>query len=1300
MKVAGMLSRLVLPAVVAGILFTLFSCKDEPSNGKKDIGKDVVEDVGGDVPLDRIEEDKKGDAVEFVPSDLDAKKDEPAPPVDVIDSADAAEEIEDTGFDAKPLCQMACQTHQDCEGLFKDLGVCEKAFCLTDQFCAQDDNPDNDKQCKPDWVDGCCVGPDDPECDDNNICTDETCVNNVCGHESASPLPEGCCKNEQFLFLDFEGVQVGMMPPEEKVYQKDSKPNDNVFWSVQESPCGTGKALYLGDPVCKTYYNGEFQECNPIAEMPCTEETADVDCPGQTCLKNKGTCLANPMPSQVKLELIAPEINPPADALTTLIFKLWMEAEYFQPGPEDLDLDWDALKVYAIPTQGPEEELYVSEVVENSTGGACITLGADLSAYAGQSLSIAWRFDTVGGEKNHHKGIYLDDIAVRTYCVEDTCLSNAKCDDDNKCTADQCAEFVNQDEGGLCLNEQGDDDCVECTDVTVCEVNNPHENPICFPSFCVKENPEDEEGVCQWPPDPDCCNPEQLADEPVYDEGFEAGVGTDKVPAGWKVEAQPDEEVKWQVVNKASCNESPEVPDADALGLYFGDPTGDPNDPVAGWNYDCGQAHCFGSVSTGWIDLASADESAFLKLTFLVKLGTEWDTATDPSEFVPKTGIDLLTVEAIPEDAGVAPLPLWNSDAIYGSTHGECVPIWADLTPMMGKKIRLKFTFDTSDSTPPFNTFFGALVDEISITQTCDQICTLDADCTQGGDCKQGTCTDGVCSYSIIPDCCTKAINPDCDDLDDCTADSCNLDTKTCLHEYSGDPQCCTPKDPLALESFEGEGVVDPTQKDPEAWMVPFPEDAPGLKCADQDCTNDVAEGGKESCANCPADCGPCTTGWQVVSHNCFAGDSCLYFGNPTKWTYENSVVGKGNLPAFGQMASAPFVFPEYGMPKVEFMLWLETEHCTGYELFVEPQAWDILRLKTMVADTPDSKVWSKPKEVWTSMAWDIKGCTKNQFTGQVEHWLVELGLDDPAYKGKAVKFLFEFDTLDDQNNAYEGVYIDSFKVSSQCIQNYECFSPAECGEATPADPNCSIETCDKKNHKCGSKPNTFKDGCCEQESLAKYDFDGPCGIEGWQAKPPAAGVKWQVHNGGGVCEGQCSLYFGNKTNYQDANGQPVSGTAYSPHIDLTDKNEIEVSFSLWVDVVDQEYWLDSISFGMDSVVVQDPVGLEQEIWHKPCNELVDVDPANGCLDPLNPTGDCLDYGCETLMMKQCVPYSFTVKVDACDEPGEKWPECYDWIPGIDRTAVFFFRFDSGDAAGNKGEGVYVDNFQVKTTCL
>lgn len=1198
-------------------------------------------DTGKDLPDIKPDEVAPVDIKEIKPDDVDIKQpDEVEEDVEVV---------------VTNPCQYPCETEDDCKGVLEGEDECYEAICDWSEECADWNNEQGNPtasafQCMLQKIGECCT---DAECDDDSVCTaNDRCDDHECKYDTPDPLPAKCCQNLVLLSLDFDD---GAWPLDPGVfYVEDIKfPDDNVIISPVDSSCCGSTALYFGDPECRTYYTGSLVDCQPVEMIQCTPATEDEDCPEPNPTCSNSHCVPDVAPEPVHMRAVAPEINLPADALVAVQFKLCLDTE---PSPSSNPL-YDGLKLLAEKTNGDLIELYTTYELDGTTDSECVRVAADLSQFADQSINLIWEFHTVDNNLNTFEGIYLDDIMVATFCS--TCTKKADCDDEDWCTVDSCVVFANGTFGsGFCVYDEAMPYCTTCGNIADCAGHGPHPLPSdaeCWPASCVQvPGLTTEVNFCEWTPNPECCIPAELPPA-LYTEGFESGES-----GSWKADDPLGNNVSWHLKDGAG---SPLGAAPDTFGLCFSN--------ASCTSYDCGVNLCEGSIVSPAFQLDGIPENAFVKLTFDLSLSTEWDEGG----FVPGTGIDTLMVEVVKEDATT--VEVWNSDVVEGSTHGEWVPVWADLSAFKGEKISLKFTFSTADVSPPKNDFPGPKVDEIRVEAVCKQVCTKDTDCP-ATDCANPVCVDGKCATEPVAECCTEVVNADCDDGNDCTDDSCNLVTQICKHVFSGDPQCCT-----ANPSVYGEAFGEAALKD-MGWFLP----ETGDNCGDLFCDED-----EETCATCPSDCNTCPVTWQLVDKDCFTPPNCLYFGNSENWNYNNN-----DEKAYGRVFSAPVMLPEYGTPVVSFHLKLDTEHSDVCKFFVKPNNLDRLLVYAQTAPAVDSTTWTPYQggaPIWHSMDWAFKGSTAtNQGGTCVVDWkTVEFGIDDSALAGKAIRFVFEFDSFDAAFNAYEGAYIDDFKIRTICNVAYDCFSGLECGESNPAAPDCTIESCQAimpaTGGTCVSVPNAGDPACCEQPVVdsAFYDFDPGCTLEGWSTDCNGL-VCWQVHNSQNYTEnGSCSLYFGNPLTMNFNNGgSPAKGTIISPEVDVTGLTQAEVSFWLWMDVEDPYWWLDNLTLEIDYVVLPDlgmpPMNDGFELWRSPCHSEEDTECSE--IPPLTP---CDELGCEVIPKKQWVLKTVLVdltKVNWVAEP---------------HIAVFKFTFDSVDENSNSSTGVYVDDFQVTELC-
>lgn len=1238
------LSRKLLLSLSCLLVVSAFACSPGGSNTNTDVVEDTTgQDITPDAP-DLLEDVDLvlPDVADVQEVDLTvADNDSEVPPLDVQDVDNVEPDIADIQPDENN-CTMPCAEDDECVGAFPgESTFCMKERCLWDAGC-------NAFQCQLKRTPADCCD-DDGDCADDNACTlNEACLSDHTCTFVWNEEDPACCINQSIRSLTFDD---GLLPPTSKLQIVDHNPADVVTWSVQEDPCSSGMALYLGDPTCKTYYNGQMYNCQPVEDLDCTAANADLVCPTAQCNTVTGKCIPATLPGRIWADVVLPEVVIPADSLASVKFDLWIDTEPTSPGTPYL---FDVLEL-KVEIGGVEQEVAFTSEEQKSTDGTCITFAADLSIYAGMAVDLKFSFDTNDGTNNFYKGIYLDNLVVSTYCTP--CTGLAECEDLDVCTTDACVPFSNEEGGaGFCDNVKVDPYCWPCGEAADCTDHGPYpEDTFCWPGSCLTS------GICSWEPNPSCCEEANLSDNFV--DGFESGT----LPAGYTVQGDGTL-VGWTVRTGAGSPEAVSESDYDLFGLYYGNP--------ATGTYDCGTNHCEGSVRTPSIDLGNVDPTAYVMLSFDLKLSTEFD-AVDPEDYpednAHTTTIDVLYVEVVRENGAV--VEVWNSDVVQGSTHGAFARMYADLSAFKSQEISLRYRFSTGDVSPANNGFGGVWVDEIKVESVCHSVCSADSQCGSEGECSVGVCQAGLCSTQLIEDCCTQNVNPSCNDGDSCTVDSCNFATQTCSHVFSSDPSCCTAYPAIYTMDFEG--------VDASSWTVP----QSGATCGDGFCAE------TENCHTCQTDCLACPVAWRLTDLRANSGSQSLYFGNPEafNYAYVNPQSGVAER-TYGTIVSPAIQLPPFGIPAVSFNVWIDTEHTQAFESFVEPNEFDNLNLYVQTASSMTNPIWSAPVKIWTSMNWDLKGSTFDPLE-QTPIWKnVSVGFNNTAYYGKVVRFQFVFDTVEATANDGEGAYVDDFTVFTMCDSNYECLSSVECAESTPLDPHCSMETC--QSGVCGYDSNSLKDGCCEQEVLTggSFDFDGPCTMENWAANPPSGVVRWQADNHQNhTAGGQCGLFFGNATTHTYNNpGFPVQGKVTSPAIDVSGYQKIEVGFWMWLDLEDPTYLSDILTIKADyaPTATMSPLGEEVTLWTKPCSPVVDSE-----CQAFPVFAPCDELGCVELPYSQWAYYKLTLDFTQGEFLGWAWNQ----FPS--QILFLVFDFNSWDEIANNGAGIYIDDVEFKTIC-
>ena len=200
------------------------------------------------------------------------------------------------------------------------------------------------------------------DCEDDDPCTDAQCVEGTCGIVNSSA--PGCC-GPPVLSTTFDAL-----PPNGNAESNHATVGWNLSAARAYSP---PTSLYFGDPATQVYDGGDQQVLG-------TYTLAGLNLSGFT----------------------APQ----------LAFKTWLTVE---PYPFV-----DHVQVLVTPSSGGAE----TEVWNKKTPGVALDGSAgwipvvvDLSSWAGQTISLSFRFDTIDGSSNAYEGVYIDDLVLGDTCA-------------------------------------------------------------------------------------------------------------------------------------------------------------------------------------------------------------------------------------------------------------------------------------------------------------------------------------------------------------------------------------------------------------------------------------------------------------------------------------------------------------------------------------------------------------------------------------------------------------------------------------------------------------------------------------------------------------------------------------------------------------------------------------------------------------------------------------------------------------------------------------------------------------------
>ncbi|MBL6974182.1 MAG: hypothetical protein ISR64_00485 [Deltaproteobacteria bacterium] len=297
--------------------------------------------------------------------------------------------------DSNPCTDDFCQ---DGKCMWVNTGCCQiDEDCVDDDPCTKDGTCNDKGACEYTEVPGCCA--DDQECDDGNACTSDVCVSLYCEHAAVG----ACCTGDPDCQVT-DPCKVGTC-----VIPVGSDKGECVITLVSSPECCTTSVLTvdfddgsLGGFTVSALYGagpGWVVDSHRAASPPSSlyfgdpaAHTYDVDV--QTPVGGKAVF--------AELDLtktLEPELR----------FQLWKETE--------LVASSDVLSVVVI-LDGQESTVWSSAQYPQfaNTAGAFVPVNVSLAFYTGDTVAVAFVFDTVNGFANTYEGVYLDDIQVVGKC--------------------------------------------------------------------------------------------------------------------------------------------------------------------------------------------------------------------------------------------------------------------------------------------------------------------------------------------------------------------------------------------------------------------------------------------------------------------------------------------------------------------------------------------------------------------------------------------------------------------------------------------------------------------------------------------------------------------------------------------------------------------------------------------------------------------------------------------------------------------------------------------------------------------
>jgi len=320
------------------------------------------------------------------------------------------------------------------------------------------------------------------------------------------------------------------------------------------------------------------------------------------------------------------------------------------------------------------------------------------------------------------------------------------------------------------------------------------------------------------------------------------------------------------------------------------------------------------------------------------------------------------------------------------------------------------------------------LPDAVDVQPEVTPKCSVDADCDDGNFCTGDTCVQGFCTHQ------TKT----CGDGTKCTDDLCDPATGQC----SNPPTDCDDADPCTID-----GCL-PTSG---CKHDPIPDCCPGTVILEEAFETPLTWSVVDEMG--PEDGGAT---WQASTARFHDGASSLYFGNLEKKSYDvgtrvRSYVETDVLPLSSQVPT-----------HVRFWIWMDVEPALNY---------DAVTLIVVIGDV-EVPLFAK------------------KFETIMQQW-AEQEVNLQAFAGQKVKLRFVFDTMDQNDNGYEGIYVDGFRILEMCPLD-GCITKVECNDDLP----CTLADCveDACSYSlltgcCLNSANCLDDDPCTKDSCK----DGVC---------------------------------------------------------------------------------------------------------------------------------------------------------------------------------------------------------------
>ena len=884
-------------------------------------------------------------------------------------------------------------------------------------------------------VGGQCTGKT-IDCDDKNLCTNDTCkAASGCTHEAKTgACDDGDSCTEKDACAKGKCAGTALICDDGNPCTTDScDPKAGCTFGPNDKPC-VGPDPCIGGTTCKNgkCQGGQKKDCDD--KDPCTTDSceAKLGCQhsfggasagkpcddGDACTK-KDICDAK----AGKCVGVAPVCDAGTPCLKGACDPKVGNCIFTANDGVGCNADDTACTVDTCKTgkclAGPKKDC--------STGNVCV-----VGTCADKTGKCAFQSQD-GAPCDDGDACTAPDICKGTDCAAGTAKT---CDDGSACTTDKCDKatgkcvFTPLKEGDAC-------DSAPCQDKQTCKAGKCQggQPKSCDDADkCTIDSCDAKSGVCAHKVDdsnPACCNKQPWLED------FEQEL------KGWKADA-PVQGLAWS----RYTFKTPGYAKSGKSGLKLGAPN----------------AETFSGFTSGstfmWINGGSvtlkADKQATLTMDVKIDAGGTYASYHRLYVYAVYKGRNLLL------------------STVYGQL-GEWQTVTRDVTALAGKTFTLRIGGRLYGTAAAPVSGVGITIDDMRFTTTCKaKACAADSACPTltclAGSCLKGTCAYAdnccqttmdckadlcttptcsfyTCQYSKKPNCCMT--QPDCDDSNPCTIDACPAAGGPCKHtEIAG---CCLSDG----QCDDGNAcTVDSCKGDKCSHANACCKDASDCDDGDDKCTTDSCESGK--CEHAPTGaagcCKPEVAAWHfndAGQGDGFAFAKCnpgnAYYlpsgcqsvsgKSPTKgwqvWTKAMSSVSPAGALYYGDPGSKNINFgasagtvltpmmkvPTKGKSQLEFQIWWSHEYTWTYD---RSYVW--LWVDGKRTQLP-SNSYPKYGSIWYAYMTGFK----------VQKEWNKFNFDVSAYAGKSVQLEFYFNSVDAATNLGSGILVDDIKLLQTC---------------------------------------------------------------------------------------------------------------------------------------------------------------------------------------------------------------------------------------------------------------------------